>query len=479
MRLYLILSREYLKHFRTLLILLISFLTVLASNSTSFAGGHAQLFDLGQSFTLNDQSSINPVTIHFDSFSIVNQVYLSKNGGSPKGIYSDAKPCSYSPNYLPMPANFGDNTAAGTYELSVGNSCGTDMIHWSIDWQYKQATLKVEKTGAGTVSTPKYSCGAFPNTCSVKCGPTCSVAFDNIHTVLLTATPADGYYFDGWTGACIGNAKCKLRMDGDKKITANFVKSAPPPPPTINGACGSANGKTFDSTDPLYMPPDTCSAGNQIGGYGGDLWGPWTWSCEGKNGGSTASCSAATTHPIKYFLRLSYPGTAAGTGKITTTSNPIGVPCNSGDLPIGFFYLPNTNVTLTASSSTGYVFMGWSGACSGSGNCILTMDEAKSVSATFAPLVLTVSKLGTGNGTITSITPPSPLMNCDSTCSISYIQGTWVTLKATPNPGNIFTGWSGACTGKGTCSVTMNTPQTVNANFVPDITPIIMMLLDD
>lgn len=41
-------------------------------------------------------------------------------------------------------------------------------------------------------------------------------------------------------------------------------------------------------------------------------------------------------------------------------------------------------VTLTATAGPEYTFQGWSGACSGTGGCEVTMDEAKSVTATFA-----------------------------------------------------------------------------------------------
>lgn len=40
-------------------------------------------------------------------------------------------------------------------------------------------------------------------------------------------------------------------------------------------------------------------------------------------------------------------------------------------------------VTLTATPGTGMSFLGWSGACSGTGNCEVTMDEAREVTATF------------------------------------------------------------------------------------------------
>ncbi|HLH41274.1 MAG TPA: hypothetical protein VKX39_19150 [Bryobacteraceae bacterium] len=43
--------------------------------------------------------------------------------------------------------------------------------------------------------------------------------------------------------------------------------------------------------------------------------------------------------------------------------------------------------------------------------------------------------------------------------------GSQVMLTANPFPGYTFTGWTGACTGTGSCQVTMNGPETVGANF--------------
>ncbi len=57
-------------------------------------------------------------------------------------------------------------------------------------------------------------------------------------------------------------------------------------------------------------------------------------------------------------------------------------------------------------------------------------------------------------------------INCGTTCSNSFSPETVVTLTAAPNPGSGFTGWSGACTGTGTCTVAMSAAQTVTAAFV-------------
>ncbi len=76
---------------------------------------------------------------------------------------------------------------------------------------------------------------------------------------------------------------------------------------------------------------------------------------------------------------------------------------------------------------------------------------------------LTVSWGGSGNGSISD----GVSLNCTSPagCSHAYTNGTKVTLTATPSSGAVFTGWSGACTGTGTCVLTMNSNQAVTANF--------------
>jgi hypothetical protein len=77
---------------------------------------------------------------------------------------------------------------------------------------------------------------------------------------------------------------------------------------------------------------------------------------------------------------------------------------------------------------------------------------------------LTVSLAGTGKGTVTS-TPSG--IDCGTTCSGAFAAGGPVTLTASPTAGSEFTGWSGACSGLNTCSVTMNAAQQVTATFAP------------
>jgi hypothetical protein len=72
----------------------------------------------------------------------------------------------------------------------------------------------------------------------------------------------------------------------------------------------------------------------------------------------------------------------------------------------------------------------------------------------------TVTKAGTGTGTVTG-----PGINCGTDCTHPYTVGDNVTLTATPAGGSTFTGWSGACTGTGNCTVTMSQARAMTATF--------------
>ena len=68
----------------------------------------------------------------------------------------------------------------------------------------------------------------------------------------------------------------------------------------------------------------------------------------------------------------------AGSGSVT--SSPAGINC--GNVCVASF-APTTMVTLTAVTSGGSTFAGWSGACTGTGACNVTISVATSVTATF------------------------------------------------------------------------------------------------
>ena len=191
-----------------------------------------------------------------------------------------------------------------------------------------------------------------------------SAPYDYGTEVTLTATADTGWTFTGWSGAgCCGTGTCSITMDDNKSVTATFTQNV-------------------------------------------------------------------------YALTINTVGNG------TVVADPV-APYHYGDV-----------VTLTATADTGWTFTGWSGAgCSGTGTCSITMDDNKSVMATFTQNVYTLTINKVGNGTVVA----APLM--------PYHYGDAVTLTATADTGWTFNDWSGACAGIGSCSVTMDDNKTVTATF--------------
>jgi hypothetical protein len=71
----------------------------------------------------------------------------------------------------------------------------------------------------------------------------------------------------------------------------------------------------------------------------------------------------------------------------------------------------------------------------------------------------TVAVSVAGNGTVTGTLP------CAAQCSQVFQSGTVITLNASPGTGAVFTGWSGDCTGIGTCVLTVTGNISVTAVF--------------
>ena len=173
--------------------------------------------------------------------------------------------------------------------------------------------------------------------------------------------------------------------------------------------------------------------------------------------GPPGAYTSGATPPTMFTLTVQKGGSGIG----SVVSTPAGINCGSDCTEA---YNPGTVVTLTATPVSGSTFEGWSGACSGTGQCSVTMDANKTVTATFnqQQYTLMVTKAGTGGGTVTS----SPAgINCGSDCSEAYNEGANVILTATASASSTFTGWSGVCSGTGQCSVTMDTDKAVTATF--------------
>lgn len=189
----------------------------------------------------------------------------------------------------------------------------------------------------------------------------------------------------------------------------------------------------------------------------------WSGACSGTES-CTLTVTAAENVSAAFNAMESLTVATAGSGTGVVTSSPTGINCPT---TCTANFAQNTKVTLTATAASNSVFSGWSGACSGTAPCSLTLAAAENVSATFNPGTesLTVTTAGSGSGVVTS----SPAgINCPTTCAASFPQNTAITLTATPTNNDSFSGWSGACTGTATCSLTLTAPASVTATFVPN-----------
>ncbi len=155
--------------------------------------------------------------------------------------------------------------------------------------------------------------------------------------------------------------------------------------------------------------------------------------------------------------------TKVGTGTVTGAGGSIncGATCSAN-------LTPDASETLTASAPSNGVFNGWSGACTGNASvCSFTATGSLSTTATFHT-VFTLSIGRGGNGSVSG-TPNGEFgtsINCGSSCSAKFQQGSSVTLTATPAAGQNFTGWSGSCSGTNpVCAVTISADTKVQANF--------------
>ena len=133
----------------------------------------------------------------------------------------------------------------------------------------------------------------------------------------------------------------------------------------------------------------------------------------------------------------------------------------------------SSNSSIYQAQSGAWVFatgtMSWSSGLSASGLVDPKIQQATTnvlnrfiTGVSTTSFTLTVAKSGTGTGTVAS--SPSGI-SCGTTCSASFASGTVVSLTATPDSGFTFAGWSGACSGTGACSVTMDAAKSVSANF--------------
>ena len=344
-------------------------------------------------------------------------------------------------------------SGSGTCMLTV---TGTTAI--SASFALDNLTLFVTRGGNGTGTVTSSPAG-------IACGADCSQTYTANQMITLSAAPATGSAFTGWSGGgCSGTGTCTVTMTAAITVTATFTLSTNALTVTRAGngsgavtsvpagiACGASCTQSYNFGTMVALTA-TPSTGSTFTSWGGACTG--TGPCVVTITQATAVTATFTLDT--HALAVSKLGTGAGT--VTGTGITCGADC-------GEIFNYGTMVTLTAAASVGSTFGGWGGACTGLGSCTVTMDMARSVTATFTldTFTLTVGTLGNGAGTVTGTG-----INCGVNCTQTFNYGTMVTLTPTASTGSSFTAWSGACTGTGACTVTMDMARSVSATFTLD-----------
>jgi FG-GAP-like repeat/Divergent InlB B-repeat domain len=162
-----------------------------------------------------------------------------------------------------------------------------------------------------------------------------------------------------------------------------------------------------------------------------------------------------------YPLSLVTDGTGSGYVRdlLALSSCDPRVPCIT-------LYGADTLVTLIATPTGDSVFAGWSGACSGTEPCLVTMSAARFVAATFNAPVYPINITLAGNGAGSVLFAADGTV-CTANCTVSVTRATRIALRAIAEPGSRFVGWRGGpCDNSyGDCSVTVNAAVNVTATF--------------
>lgn len=204
-------------------------------------------------------------------------------------------------------------------------------------------------------------------------------------SVQVTATPAAGYQFDGWSGAVTGTTNpIAILMDGNKTVTATFsqISSTQYTLTSSAGVGGSVSpsGQNVYNEGTVVDLTATPDPGFQFDGWAGDASGTLNPLPVTIDADKTIS---ATFSAVPQFTLTTNAGTG-GSVSPSGTNN----------------YNGGTVVAVTATPSTGYQFSGWTGDATGTANPLnVTVDANKTISANFT--LIPPSSLTAESGTVT------------------------------------------------------------------------------
>ena len=349
--------------------------------------------------------------------------------------------------------------------IAFGNAEGSGRTGYAI--VYLQSGCGRDVGGGGLAAATAvhelaHSLGAVPrsapNTCQSSPGHVCDTPTDLMYPFVNRLSDAvldagrDDYYGHAGAWFDVQDSRWLSRLD------------APQFPLAVSLAGSTGTGRVVSDLPGIDCPA-ACAIGwdartqvrlqatpaprTRFAGWGG--------ACAGTATECTVTMDAARSVTVRFAAQVALRVTVAGAaGVVVFGTERCSRTCS-------FDVDRDTATTLRATPSRGSRFVRWSGGCSGSGACTITPRGDVAVTATFARAAVRVAASVTGRGTVVS-TPAG--LSCRSRCARSFPFGQQVRLRAVPDRGFRFAGWSGACRGRAACTLRADRDASVAARFV-------------
>jgi uncharacterized repeat protein (TIGR02543 family) len=271
-------------------------------------------------------------------------------------------------------------------------------------------------TAAFTQNTYTVSVTVLPSSAAGTVTPNTTGPYHYGDLVVLTESPGLGYTFSGWSGDGSGTGSTRsVTVTGNVAVTATFTQNTYPLIMyTVGQGSVVPGNQTFASGTVVDI-----KAINALG-----------WNFAGWSGGASGSANTTVTMngPVAVtatFIQNAYSLTVSTVGSGSVTK-----------VPDQAVYAWGTNVTLTATPTTGWSFDHWSGDASGTVNLItvnITSDKTITAAFTQNTYALTATTSGSGSAVLNNTGP--------------YHYGDTVQLTANPTVGWSFDHWSGDLSG--------------------------------
>lgn len=264
-------------------------------------------------------------------------------------------------------------------------------------------------------------------------------AYPEGFVVTLTAVPSAGWSFSEWSGDASGNNNpINITMDNNKTVIAIFTQDQY----TLSINIIGSGHVTKSPNKPTYTYGEIVTLTAEADP--GWIFSLWSGDLSGSENPKTINMTSDKIVNATFIQGYTLTVNIIGSGSVSKDPDRAG-------------YAPGTVVTLLATPAQGWSFSGWSGDLTSENNpATVIMDGNKIINATFTPNQYTLTINIVGGGSV-SKNPDKP----------TYTYGEIVTLTATADPGWIFQGWSGDLSGsESPINITIDGDKNVNATFI-------------